>query len=317
MSDVLGYILSASTLAIVLMKVAPILLAALGGAVTQQGNILNIGLEGMMLIGAFTAISVGSAAGSAFVGVVAAVAAAIFLALLYALATLYFRADYIVVGIGVNLLAAGLSVFLLQVVYGNPGVTPPSATITLPRIPLGPIGSIPVLGEAINNQTPLVWLAFLCVPLYSVFLYRTRFGVHLRAVGEDEGAAEAAGISVRRMKFISILISGALCGLGGAQLAMATLGTFTAGMTSGRGFIAVAALTFGLAKPVRTMVAAFIFGAADAIADQLGIAGVNSNLALMTPYIITILALVLAGIRVRRVLTTRSAGGDQQPALTG
>ena len=317
MNDVLANILTASTLAIVLMKVAPILLAAIGGAVTQQGNILNIGLEGMMLIGAFTAISVGSAAGSALVGVVAAVVAAILLALLYALATLFFRADYIVVGIGVNLLAAGLSVFLLQVVYGNPGVTPPSATITLPRIPLGPIGSIPVLGEAINNQTPLVWLAFLCVPLYSVLLYRTRFGVHLRAVGEDEGAAEAAGISIRRMKFTSILISGALCGLGGAQLAMATLGTFTAGMTSGRGFIAVAALTFGLAKPVRTMVAAFIFGAADAVADQLGIAGVNSNLALMTPYIITILALLLAGIRVRKVRTARNSAAPEQPALTG
>ena len=315
MNDVLGNILTASTLAIVLMKVAPILLAAIGGAVTQQGNILNIGLEGMMLIGAFTAISVGSAAGSALVGVVAAMVAAILLALLYALATLFFRADFIVVGIGVNLLAAGLSVFLLQVVYGNPGVTPPSATITLPRIPLGPIGNIPVLGEAINNQTPLVWLAFLCVPLYSVLLYRTRFGVHLRAVGEDEGAAEAAGISIRRMKFVSILISGALCGLGGAQLAMATLGTFTAGMTSGRGFIAVAALTFGLAKPVRTMVAAFIFGAADAVADQLGIAGVNSNLALMTPYVITILALLLAGIRVRKVLAARNSRGDQPSAL--
>lgn len=317
MSDALGYILTASTLAVVLMKVAPILLAALGGAVTQQGNILNIGLEGMMLIGAFSSIAIGSAAGNALVGVLAAVASAIFLALLYALATLFFRADFIVVGIGVNLLAAGLSVFLLQVVYGNPGVTPPSATITLPRIPLGAIGDIPVLGEAVDHQTPLVWLAFLCVPIYSIFLYRTRFGVHLRAVGEDESAAEAAGISIRRMKFISILISGALCGLGGAQLAMATLGTFTAGMTSGRGFIAVAALTFGLAKPVRTMVAAFIFGAADAVADQLGIAGVNSNLALMTPYIITILALVLAGIRVRKVLVARNDSSGQQPAPSG
>lgn len=307
MSNVLGHILTAATLAVILMKVAPILLAAIGGAVTQQGNILNIGLEGMMLIGAFSSIAVGSWVGNAFVGVVAAVVSALLLALLYAVATLNLKADFIVVGIGVNLLAAGLSVFLLQVLYGNPGVTPPESSINLPRIPLGPLAHIPVIGPAVDGQTPLVWLAFICVPLYSYLLYRTRFGVHLRAVGEDEGAAEAAGISIRRMKFWSILISGALCGLGGAQLAMATLGSFTAGMTSGRGFIAVAALTFGLAKPVRTMVAAFIFGAADAIADQLGVAGVNSNLALMTPYIITIVALVLAGVRLRGVLGSRSA----------
>ncbi|MEA5455159.1 ABC transporter permease [Sinomonas sp. JGH33] len=306
MNDVLGHLLTAGTLAVILMKVAPILLAAIGGAFTQQGNILNIGLEGMMLIGAFAAISVGSLAGNAFVGVLAAVVAAVLLAALYALATLYFKADFIVVGIGINLLAAGLTVFLLQVLYGNSGVTPPSATINLPGIPLGPIADIPVLGQAIANQTALVWLAFLCVPLYSFVLYRTRFGVHLRAVGEDEGAAAAAGISIRRMKFSSVLISGALCGLAGAQLAMATLGSFTAGMTSGRGFIAVAALTFGLAKPVRTMIASLIFGAADAIADQLGLAGVNSNLALMTPYIITVLALVLAGFRLRGAWAKRA-----------
>ena len=316
MSTVLGYLFTATTLAVILLKVAPILLAAIGGAITQQGNILNIGLEGMMLIAAFTSISVGSLAGNALVGVAAAVVSAILLALLYALVTLFFKADFIVVGIGVNLLAAGLSVFLLQVIYGNPGLTPPTVTISLPRIPLGPIGGIPVIGEAANNQTPLVWLAFLCVPLYSFVLYRTKFGVHLRAVGEDEGAAEAAGISIRRMKFVSILISGGLCGLAGAQLAMATLGAFSAGMTAGRGFIAVAALTFGLAKPVRTMVAALIFGAADAVADQLGVAGVNSNLALMTPYIITIVALVLASFRIRKVFAARTASRTPEPATT-
>ena len=316
MNDVLGEIFKAATLAVILAKVAPILLAAIGGAFTQQANILNIGLEGMMLIGAFTAISVGSWAGNALVGVLAAMGAALLLAVLYAVATLYLNADFIVVGIAVNLLAAGLSVFLLQVVYGNPGVTPPTANITLPKTRLGPVGDVPVLGEAINNQTPLVWVAFLCVPLYSYLLYRTAFGVRLRAVGEDEGAAAAAGISIRKTKFASILLSGALCGLGGAQLAMATIGDFTAGMTSGRGFIAVAALTFGLAKPVRTMVAAFIFGAADAVADQLGVAGVNSNLALMTPYIITIVALVLAGIRLRGVLTRRAPEGTAAAPAT-
>lgn len=311
--DVLGQIFTASMLFVILMKVAPILLASIGGAFTQQGNILNIGLEGMMLIGAFTSIAVGSAFDSATVGVLAAIVAALLLALIYAVASLWLKADSIVVGIGVNLLAAGVSVFLLQVFYGNPGVTPPTSSIRLPKIGLGPLADVPVLGPALHNQTLLVWVALLCVPIASIVLYRTTFGVHLRAVGEDEAAAEAAGIRVRRVRFQSILISGVLCGIAGAQLAMATLGSFTANMTSGRGFIAVAALTFGLAKPVRTMVAAFIFGAADAIADQLGIAGFNSNLALMTPYLITIIALVLAGIRFRSIRTERARSKEPAP----
>lgn len=315
--DTLQQILTASTLFVVLMKVAPLLLAALGGAFTQQGSILNIGLEGMMLIGAFTSVAVGSYFNSALLGVIAAMAAGTLLAVIFAIASLWLKADFIVVGIGVNLLAAGLSIFLLQVLYGNPGKTPTSTSIRLPKVDVGPLANIPGIGGAINGQTALVWIAFLCVPLAALVLYRTKFGVHLRAVGEDEAAAEAAGIRVRKVKFQSILISGLLCGMAGAQLAMATLGIFSANMTAGRGFIAVAALTFGLGKPVRTMVAAFIFGAADAIADQLGIAGFNSNLALMTPYVITIIALVFAGVRFNKVRVKRREDAiAMEPAST-
>ncbi|WP_411719840.1 ABC transporter permease [Mycetocola sp.] len=311
--NVIEQIFTAATLAVILMKVAPILLAAIGGAFTQQGNILNIGLEGMMLAGAFTAIAVGSTTGNALVGVLAAVGAGLLFAVIFAVATLIFKADFIVVGIGINLLAVGVTVFLLHIIYGNPGVTPPSASITLPRISIGPFADIPILGVALNDQTALVWLALLSVPAAAFVLYRTTYGVHLRAVGEDEEAAAAAGISVTRIKFLSVLISGALCGAAGAQLAMATLGSFTNGMTSGRGFIAVAALTFGLARPVRTMVAALIFGAAEAVADLLGIAGMNSNLTLMMPYVITIIALVFAGMRFRKLWSARRSGRASTP----
>lgn len=314
MTDLLAQIFTAGTLAVILMKVAPLLLAALGGAFTQQGNILNIGLEGMMLIGAFASIWLGHEFGSPYLGVLGAVAAALLLALIFAVATLIFKADFIVVGIGINLLAAGLSVFLLQVIYGSPGSSPAGVEVTLPRISVGPLGDIPVIGTAINSQSALVWLAFLSVPLASYILYRTRYGVHLRAVGEDEPAALAAGINAVKVKFISILLSGIFCGFAGAQLAMATLGVFSAGMTSGRGFIAVAALTFGLARPVRTMIAAIIFGTADVIADLMGIAGINSNLALMTPYIITIVALVFAGIEFRKFMLKRPAK-DSGPSI--
>lgn len=300
-------ITSAGLLGVILIKVAPILLAAIGGAFTQQADILNIGLEGNMLVAAFAAIWAGSSTRSALVGVIVGVVASMLLSLLYALCALVFKADFFVVGIGVNLLAAGLTVFVMQVLYGSQGSTPPDATITLPRIDLGPVASIPVLGPALNQQTPLVWLALLSVPVFWWILYRTRFGVQLRAVGEDPGAATAAGISLNRKKFWAIVWAGVLCGFAGAQLSMATLGGFTANMTSGRGFIAVAALTFGRARPVPTMVAAFIFGAADAIADQLTVAGFNSNLALMMPYVITILALVVVGLDITKRFRRRAA----------
>ncbi len=298
---------SAGLLGVILIKVAPILLAAIGGAFTQQADILNIGLEGNMLVAAFSAIWVGSSTGSWVVGVLAAVVASVLLSLLYALCALIFKADFFVVGIGVNLLAAGLTVFMMQLLYQNVGSTPPEASITLPRIDLGPIGAIPILGPALNNQTPLVWLSLLSVPTFWWILYRTKFGVQLRAVGEDPGAAAAAGISLTGKKFWSIIWAGILCGFAGAQLSMATLGSFTANMTSGRGFIAVAALTFGRARPVPTMVAALLFGTADALADQLTVAGFSSNLALMTPYVITILALFVVGLDLGKRLRARRA----------
>lgn len=286
MNDVLHTVFSVALIAATLTFLTPILFAAIGGAITQQGDILNIGLEGMMLIGAFSAIVVGAAANNALVGVLAAIASSLVLSLIYAVFTLWLKADFIVVGIGVNMLAAGASIFLLQLLYNNPGGTPQTVHSSLPKF------TIPILGQ----QTPLVYLALLCVPLYAFLLYRTRYGVHLRAVGQDLPAAIAAGINATRVKLISILLCGVLTGLSGAQLSMANLGSFNQNMSSGRGFIAVAALTFGRAKPVPTLIAAIVFGLADAMADRLGVAGINSNLAKMAPYIITIIALTLASM---------------------
>lgn len=305
MNDILASIFTIGMISVILMKTTPILLAAIGGAFTQMGNILNIGLEGMMLIGAFAAVAVGSFT-TPFIGIIAAIGAAMLLALIFAVATLNFKADFIVVGIGINLLAVGVTVLLLTIFYGNAGVTPGDVKAFLPKIDLGALAQIPVIGPALNEQTILVWVAFILVPVYAYVLYRTPYGVHLRAVGEDESAALAAGINVNRVKFISILVSGIFCGIAGAQLAMSTVGSFTAGMSASRGFIAVAALTFGLGRPYRTMIACLIFGAADALADRLSLAGVNSSLALTTPYIITIIALVFATLRVRSALKSRA-----------
>ncbi|WP_344411792.1 ABC transporter permease [Pseudonocardia ailaonensis] len=301
----LAQVLTLATLGVILAKTAPILLAAIGGGFTQVGGILNIGLEGMMLAGAFTGIAVGGVT-NPFVGVLAAVGGAVLLALVYAVAALVLKADYTVVGIGINLLAAGGTVLLLNVLYGNAGATPGTVKSILPKIDLGVVGDIPVLGRLLDHQTPLVWLALLVVPAYWYLLYRTRFGVHLRAVGEDESAAVAAGIRVGRVRFTAILASGALCGLAGAQLAMSSVGSFNAGMTANRGFIAVAAIIFALGRPVPTLVACLVFGAADAVADRLTLGGLNSSLALLTPYVITVVALVVAAVRIRAAIRSRT-----------
>ena len=314
MNEILAQVLTVGTLAVILAKTTPILLAAIGGGLSQVGNILNIGLEGLMLIGAFAGIVVGAVT-NPFIGVLAALGAGVLLALVYAIASLVFKADYIVVGIGTNLLAIGVTVLLLTVLYGNAGVTPGDVKSVLPRIDLGPVGDIPIIGPIFNNHTILVWLALLLVPVYSFVLYRTRYGVHLRAVGEDEPAAAAAGIRVFRVKFISIIASGALCGIAGAQLAMASVGSFTAGMTSGRGFIVVAAVIFAAGRPLPTLIVCLIFGAADGLADRLALGGVNSSLALLTPYVITIIALVFAAIRVRRAIKARTRRGLTQVSV--
>jgi len=293
--NLLQSLLSAGLIAIVLMKVTPILLAAIGGALSDQAGVLNIGLEGMMLIGAFASIVVGAASGSWVAGVVAALVAGVALAAVFAACSLWLGANPIVVGIGVNILAAGLTMFLLDRIYGTPGVTPPGVRVIMPAVPLGPLADVPLVGQAFGGLTPLVWLALVAVAAYAVVLYRTRFGVHLRAVGEDEAAASAAGISAKRVRLVAILASGALAGLAGAQLSMASLGVFNQNMTSGRGFIAVAALTFGRSRPVPTLVAALVFGLAEAVSDRLNITGaLDANLALMLPYVITIVALTLA-----------------------
>ncbi|KNY05921.1 ABC transporter permease [Microbacterium sp. GCS4] len=311
MNEILAQVLTVGTLAVILAKTTPILLAAIGGGLSQVGNILNIGLEGLMLVGAFAGIAIGAVT-NPYVGVLAALGAGVLLALVYAVASLVFKADYIVVGIGTNLLAIGITVLLLTVLYGNAGVTPGDVKSVLPKIDLGPVGDIPVIGPIFDDHTILVWIALLLVPVYWFVLYRTRYGVHLRAVGEDEPAALAAGIRVLRVKFLSIIVSGALCGLAGAQLAMASVGSFTAGMTSGRGFIVVAAVIFAAGRPVPTLVVCLIFGAADGLADRLALGGVNSSLALLTPYVITIAALVIAALRIRAAVTARTRRGLAQ-----
>ncbi len=276
----------------IVLQTAPLLLAALGGMFSQQANVLNIALDGMMLMGAFVSIAIGAKTGSTLVATLAAGASGLLIALVFGFTSLFLGADLVVVGIGIGTLTAGISVFLLSTIYHNEGSYSPRNFPELWKIQLGPLKHIPVLGPAFEGQSILVLLAVVLVPVSSYVLYHTRYGLRVRAVGEEEAAAVAAGLNPRRLKMSTVMISGVLCGIAGGQLAMATLGQFISGMTAGRGFIALAAIFVGRARPVGTMVGCLVFGLVSALANELQIHHLNSDLMLMLPYVVTVLVLV-------------------------
>ncbi|MBX3576185.1 MAG: ABC transporter permease [Rhizobiaceae bacterium] len=285
-------------LASVLEQSTPILLAALAAMITLRANILNVAVEGMMLAAAFTAIAVGGWSGSALQGFLAAIVVAILFSQLLALLTLRFSADFIVAGLGINLLAAGGTLFILERYYNSPGGLRPIAFPEIWHIPVGSLSRIPVIGPAFEDQSIIVLIAILAVPLSYVFLYHTPLGSNLRAAGEDEHAARSAGIRIERMKALSLAISGLLAGLAGAQLAMDKLHFFLPDMTSGRGFIGLAATLFGGGLPWMTTAAAVLFGFFGALGDRLQVFAIPSQFVLMLPYLAAILGLTFARWRI-------------------
>ena len=208
----------------------PLILAALGGLFSERSGVINIALEGMMLAGAFTAAAMTYATGSPWVGLVAAIGAGLLIALIHAVACIRYRADQVVVGTAINILMIGLPGFLSGAFFLSSGSTP--------QIPI----------EQLVPRAPIV-MAFALVPLTWYVLYRTPFGLRLRAVGENPEAADAAGVNVARIRYSGVLLSGALAALGGAYLSIGQSSLFTRNMTSGRGFIALAALIFGKWRP--------------------------------------------------------------------
>ena len=258
----------------------PLLLAALGGLYSERAGVINIALEGLMLAGAFTAAAVTFYAGSPWVGLLAGVAAGVAVAAVHAVACIRYRADQVVSGTAINILFLGVPALLSGALFDSTGATP-----QIPR-------------ENLIPWAPIV-IAFALVPVTSYMLYRTPWGLRLRAVGENPEAADAAGISVARVRYAGVLLSGALAAIGGAYLAVGQASLFTRNMTAGRGFIALAALIFGKWRPVQTMLACLLFGFAEAVAIQLqGVRLLSGGqipvqFIQMFPYVLTMV--VLAG----------------------
>ena len=297
----------------------PLLLACLAGLFSERAGIFDIGLEGKMLAAAFVSAAVAAVSGSVWVGLLAGMGASIFLSLLHGLASITFRGDQLISGVAINFLAAGLTVVIGQSWFQIGGRTP-SLSGDGRFLPINwpfaeALSETPVIGgiysELISGHTILVYVSLLIVPLSWYVLFRTRFGLRLRAVGENPAAVDTAGVSVIRLRYSAVIICGVLCGLAGAYLATGLAAGFVKEMTAGRGFIALAALIFAKWRPWHALYACLLFGFLEAIGNRfqsIEIIGISVPVQFMQalPYILTVI--ILAGFVGKA--TPPRAGGE-------
>ncbi len=286
-----------------LLRSVPIALAGLSGVLCERCAVINIAIEGMMLVGAFFAALLGSVAANVWewpswlamlFGLVGALGAGALLGLLLAVLAVRFKVDQIIAGTAINILGAGVTSFLSARILAkfqylnSPGI--------FPRIPIPGLASIPIIGPIFFNQNPLVYALFVLLVVIQVMLFRTRWGLRTRAVGEHPRAADTLGINVFKTRYINVVLGGMVAGLGGAFLILGSVGRFDELMTAGKGFIGLAAMIFGKWMPFGTFGAALIFGFADSLRTKLSILQVPiaSQFLLMAPYLVTMIA--LAGV---------------------
>ncbi len=276
-----------------LRMATPIAYGALGGIFSERAGIVNIGLEGMMLTGAFTGVTASYFSGSPWLGVLAAILVGGLLGLLHGVITVKFAGDQIVSGTGINIFALGFTAYMSQIIWGSRGAS--SSVQGLPTISIPLLKDVPIIGDILGAHTPLVYVILIITVASYVVLFKTPLGLRIRAVGERPDAADTAGINVYRTKYLCLILSGMLAGLGGAFLSLGHLSLFAWGMTGGRGFIALAAMIFGKWMPFGAFGASFMFGFADALQMRLQALGLLPPQIILTiPYILTVA--VLAGV---------------------
>lgn len=293
----LSRIITISLFAATLRMTTPILLATLGGIFSSQTGIFHVGLEGLMDIGAFFAVVGSVATGSPWGGLLYATIACTVASLIFAIIHLEMKANEIIVGLALNIFATGMTNYLLVSILGATGYYQSPLIKGFSEVQIPVIKDIPVLNELLSGHFPLVYVAFILVVVVYLVLYRTPFGFHIRAVGEKVEAAEAIGINPKRIKYAGLIIAGIFCALGGTFLSLSYLNLFSENISAGRGWLALAAINFGLGRPVPGLIACLIFGFADALALRLQQFGLPSQIVLMLPYITTLLVLGAAAIR--------------------
>lgn len=272
----------------------PIIYAALCAAITQQANILNIGTEGIMLMGAFAAVAVSYTTGSWLLGVLVAMLGGMFMAWIIAVGHIKYKADNCAIGMGVNLLAIALTKYLLDALLGQQGSFSDPKIIGIPRMHMSFLEKVSFLDEIFNDWCITEWLVIVLVVVVWFVFYKTVWGLRLRAVGKFELAAQTAGINVNSMKYQAILIGGLIGGMAGAHLSLGYSNLFRENMTNNRGFMGIAAMNFGNANPIFTAIGCLIFGFSDSVGARVQAYGVPSQIVLLMPYIITILVLVIS-----------------------
>ncbi|MGB5067417.1 MAG: ABC transporter permease [Albidovulum sp.] len=297
----------------------PLLLACLAGLFSERAGIFDIGLEGKMLMAAMCTGAVAALTGSVWVGVLAGIGGAMIFALIHGLASITFRGNQLISGVALNFVASGITVLVAQALFRQGGRTPPlsgGARFNPIDLPFADgLSNVPILGplysEVVSGHTALVYIALLCVPLSWWVLFRTRFGLRLRAVGENPASVDTAGISVIRLRYSAVIITGLLCGLAGAYMSAGLQAGFGREMTAGRGYIALAALIFAKWRPWAALYATFLFGFLQALALRPDVIERLLHFPIPTPaldalpYILTVI--VLAGF-VGRAIPPRAGG---------
>nr|WP_221209361.1 ABC transporter permease [Leifsonia aquatica] len=288
----------------------PLVFGALGGVISERGGVVNVAIEGQLLAGAFVSAMTATLTGSWVVGLLAAMVAGVLVSFVLAAFAIKYLVDQVIVGVVLNVLVTGLTSFF----YSQVLAADPSALNHPPRLPDWPIpflSEIPIIGKVLFNQTIIEYLMYIAIFVVWFGLFKTRWGLRLRSVGEHPEAADTVGIKVNSTRFWNVSLAGAIAGLGGAYFTLGSVGAFSKEMTAGQGFIALAAVIFGRWDPIRATLAALLFGFASNLQNVLGIIGspVPSEFMLMLPYVVTIFA--VAGL----VGMSRAPAADGKPYI--
>lgn len=274
----------------------PLLFATLGETMTEKSGHLNLGVEGMMLIGAVAGFSVGLATGNPFMALLGAGLAGALGAFIYAFLTVSLRANQVVTGLALTILGTGVSSFIGKSYVGK--VMPETIKAFFGKAPIPLLSKIPFFGDIFFNQDVFVYLGYITAILLGLYMYKTQTGLHLRAVGESPASADAAGISINLYKYVHILLGGALCGLGGAYLSLVYVPTWQENITAGRGWIAIALVIFCGWNPYKAMLGAMLFGGLDILGFRIQGWGIHvpQHFIDMLPYLATIFVMVLSSM---------------------
>lgn len=285
---------------------APLIFGALGGVISERSGVVNIAIEGQLLAGAFSSAVVASITGSPWAGLVAAVIAGVLVSFILAAFSIKYLVDQVIVGVVLNVLVIGLTSFLFSTLLA-PNAALLNSPPRFPRLPIPLLGEIPLIGPIFFRQTIIIYFMYIAVFLVWFAMYKTRWGLRTRAVGEHPKAADTVGINVTSRRFWNVSLAGAIAGFGGAFFTLGSVGAFNKEMTAGAGFIALAAVIFGRWDPIRATLAALLFGFASNLQSVLSIIGspVPSEFMLMLPYVVTIFA--VAGL----------VGASRAPAADG